>query len=73
MMDPWRTGHRGSPGPRLAEDGADVAAADLDRAAAKAVARHQDALGVRSTAIQVDVTIAKRGTKDRQAMLSALA
>jgi gluconate 5-dehydrogenase len=44
----------------LAESGADVAVADLDLATAELTARDLDALVVRSMAIQVDVTIAKR-------------
>lgn len=44
----------------LAEAGADVAVADLDLATAESTARDLDTLGVRSIAIQVDVTIAKQ-------------
>ena len=44
----------------LAEARAAVAVADLDLATAESTARDLDALGVRSIAIQVDVTIAKQ-------------
>ena len=44
----------------LAEAGADVAVADLDLASAKLTEKNLTALGVRSLAVQVDVTIAEQ-------------
>jgi len=44
----------------LAEAGADVAVADLDLATAESTARDLEALGVRSMAIEVDVTVAEK-------------
>ena len=44
----------------LAEAGADVAVADLDLATAELTARNLEALGVRSMALEVDVTVAEQ-------------
>jgi NAD(P)-dependent dehydrogenase (short-subunit alcohol dehydrogenase family) len=55
----------------LAEAGADVAVADLDLASAKLTEKNLTALGVRSLAVQVDVTIAEQVRQMMEMVITA--